>query len=172
MKKAAFWLLGVIVALWLAWQLTARALAQTCLRRLTGIAAEIHPRSLGWNRGQFEVRNLVCTNLSAGGALITANVPSLLIDYEPVSLLRHELHVYKLSCDIRTLGITRQEHPPRSPSASHSSGTTHSAVRVDILQLRLDGSFSYGAQKVTGKIQATLHDVDDIESLRSLLKSP
>ena len=172
MRKAALWLLGVIAVLWFAWQLAARTLDHACLHRLTGVTAEIHPRSLGWNRGQFEVRNLVCSNLNRAGAIITADVPSLLIDYEPLSLFRHQLHVYDMSCEIRMLEIARQERLPRTSGGSRSSGTTHTSVRVDTLRLKLDGSFSYEQQKLSGKMHATLHDVQDIESLRSLFKSP
>ena len=106
------------------------------------------------------------------GAFISANVPLLRIDYEPLSLFRGGLHVYELSCEIQTLAIMHERVEPRRPRAAHPAETTRRAVRVDVLHLKLDGSFSYDSQTVTGKMQATLHDVQDVESFRSLLKSP
>ena len=172
MKKAVLWLVVLVVALFLSWQLIAQTLSRVCLRRLAGVAAEIHSTKLGWKRGQFEVRNLACTNLNAAGAFISANVPLLRIDYEPLSLFRGGLHVYELSCEIQTLAIMHERVEPRRPRAAHPAETTRRAVRVDVLHLKLDGSFSYDSQNVTGKMQATLHDVQDVESFRSLLKSP
>ena len=131
------------------------------------MSATIHHRSLGC----FEARDLVCTNYNAGGALITADVPLVVVRYEPLSLLRRELHIYELICEVRRISITRITRESR-PVRESTGSKSHSALRLDALHLKVDGVFTYDKQTVTGKMETTLHDVKDIESLGKLFKSP
>ncbi|MCG3147595.1 MAG: hypothetical protein PCFJNLEI_01035 [Verrucomicrobiae bacterium] len=145
-------------------------LARLCLRRLTGLTAEVQTASLGLTRGRFEVRELVCTNYAAAGALITADVPVVRVEYEPLSLLRRELHVHEITCEIRQLAIVPQNKSGRQRAGA--GGSAGRSVRVDVVHLKLDGTVVYDEQTLSGKLQATFNNVQDFEAMRGLFRSP
>ena len=170
-KRAGVWIVvavGLVVAA--AWA-GREPLARFCLRRLTGLTVEVQSASLGWNRGRFEVRQFVCTNYSAAGARITADFPVVWGEYEPLSLLRRELHVYEIACEIRQLAVLQSR-----PLGRQRNGTGESAgrsVRVDVVHLKLDGTLAFDEQTITGKMEATIRDFQDFEAMRGMLfRSP
>ncbi|MEI6084303.1 MAG: hypothetical protein WCS70_08375 [Verrucomicrobiota bacterium] len=177
MRRTALRLTAIVLLIAGGWLVGRNAigrwLGQICLRRVTGIDRPVESVSFGWTHGRFEVRDVTCTNLHRGGSIITAVVPRLVVDYQPASLLRRQLHVYSARCEIQTLEITNVNQPPNRVSTNHTRAVS-SSVKVDTVQIKLDGSLSFSSasssvRRITGKMETTFQDVNDFEALRALL---